>query len=76
MSPGGLTRYSGLATGTSPGPVYADLAARYQAGSLSVRRARAFMLDEYVGLPPDHPQSYHAVIEREVTSRLDFGPTQ
>jgi glucosamine-6-phosphate deaminase len=62
----------GLATGSSPAPIYANLVARYQAGSLSVRLARAFLLDEYVGLPPDHPQSYRAVIEREVTSRLDF----
>lgn len=64
----------GLATGSSPEPVYADLAARYQAGGLSFRRARAFLLDEYVGLAPRHPQSYRAVIEREVTARLDFGP--
>ena len=64
----------GLATGSSPEPVYADIVARHQAGSLSFRQARAFLLDEYVGLPPDHPQSYRAVIEREVTSRLDFRP--
>jgi len=62
----------GLATGSSPEPVYADVVARHHAGSLSFRQARAFLLDEYVGLPPDHPQSYRAVIEREVTSRLDF----
>lgn len=64
----------GLATGSSPEPVYADIVARHQAGSLSFRQARAFLLDEYVGLPPGHPQSYRAVIEREVTSRLDFRP--
>ena len=62
----------GLATGSSPGPVYAELVARHRAGSLSFRRAHAFLLDEYVRLPPDHPQAYRAVIEREVTSRLDF----
>ncbi len=62
----------GLATGSSPEPVYADLAARHQAGRLSVRRTLAFLLDEYVGLPPGHPQSYRAVIERQVVSRLDF----
>jgi glucosamine-6-phosphate deaminase len=62
----------GLATGSSPEPVYADLVARHQAGGLSARRAQAFLLDEYVGLPPGHPQSYRAVIERAVTSRLDF----
>ena len=64
----------GLATGSSAEPVYADIVARHQAGSISFRQARAFLLDEYVGLAPDHPQSYRAVIEREVTSRLDFRP--
>src|ERR1019366_7073551 len=62
----------GLAPGSSPGPVYAALVARHQAGGLSARRAQAFLLDEYVGPPPGHPQSYRAVIERAVTSRLDF----
>jgi glucosamine-6-phosphate deaminase len=64
----------GLATGSTTEPVYADLVARHRASGFSVRRARAFLLDEYVGLPPDHPQSYRAVIEREVTSNLDFDP--
>ncbi len=64
----------GLATGSSPGPVYASLVALHQAGRLSFCRAQAFLLDEYVGLPPGHPQSYRAVIDREVTSRLDFRP--
>jgi glucosamine-6-phosphate deaminase len=62
----------GLATGSSPRPVYRDLIGRYQAGTLSLARARGCQLDEYVGLPVDHPQSYHAVITREVTSQLDF----
>jgi glucosamine-6-phosphate deaminase len=64
----------GLATGSTSEPVYADLVARHRASGFSVQRARAFLLDEYVGLPPDHPQSYRAVIEREVTSNLDFDP--
>ena len=35
-------------------------------------RARAFLLDEYVGLPPGHPESYRSVIERAFTGRVDF----
>jgi len=62
----------GLATGSSPRPVYDDLAARYAAGTLSVAQASGFQLDEYVGLPAGHPESYRAVIEREVVDRLDF----
>ncbi len=62
----------GLATGSSPEPVYDDLADQRVAGTLSMVSARAFLLDEYVGLPPGHPQSYRAVIERAVVDRLDF----
>lgn len=64
----------GLATGSSPEPVYEDLVARHQAGSVSFARARAFQLDEYVGLPAGHPESYRAVLQREVADRLDFRP--
>ena len=63
----------GLATGSSPLRVYDELARRHQEG-LSFARARAFMLDEYVGLPDDHPQRYRNVIEAEIASRVDFGP--
>jgi glucosamine-6-phosphate deaminase len=62
----------GLATGSSPLPVYADLIHRHKAGELSVARARASLLDEYVGLPPGHPMSYRAFIAREVEAGLDF----
>jgi glucosamine-6-phosphate deaminase len=62
----------GLATGSSPEPVYDDLVTRFMAGTLSAARARAFLLDEYVGLPFGHSESYRSVIERAVTARLDF----
>jgi glucosamine-6-phosphate deaminase len=64
----------GLATGSSPVPVYDELVARYSRGELSFASARAFLLDEYVGLPASHPQSYAAYISRVFTSRVDFGP--
>jgi len=59
----------GLATGSSPLPVYRELAARR---SLSFARARGFLLDEYVGLPPGHPQSYREFIRRELEAHVDF----
>ena len=62
----------GLATGSSPEPVYDNLVERYKAGTVSFRAARAFMLDEYVGLPTGHPGSYRMVIEEKVVDRLDF----
>ena len=68
------TAVLGLATGSSPRPVYDDLTVRYRAGTLSAAHARGFQLDEYVGLPTGHPESYHAVIAREVTDQLDFAP--
>jgi glucosamine-6-phosphate deaminase len=62
----------GFATGSSPEPVYDELAARYSRGVLSLAHARGFLLDEYVGLPADHPEAYRSVIRREVTDRLDL----
>jgi len=62
----------GLATGSSPVPIYDELVRRHEAGLVSFERAQAFCLDEYVGLPPDHPQSYRSVIERAFTGRVDF----
>jgi glucosamine-6-phosphate deaminase len=61
----------GLATGSSPVPAYAELVARHRAGrGPSYDGVRAFLLDEYVGLPPGHPQSYRATIARELTDDL------
>lgn len=63
----------GLATGSSPLPTYDELVGRCAAGRLSFARARAFTLDEYVGLPPDHPASYARVIRDELGDQVDFG---
>ena len=64
----------GLATGSSPLAIYDELAARCDAGTVSFRQARGFTLDEYVGLPADHPQRYRTVIEDVFVSRVDFPP--
>lgn len=64
----------GLATGSSPLALYDELVRRHTETGLSFARARAFLLDEYVGLPADHPQRYRTVIEREIASRVDFAP--
>jgi glucosamine-6-phosphate deaminase len=70
MSSGRL-KVLGVATGSSPLPVYQELAARRPEGLPGVS---AFALDEYVGISPDHPESYHAVIDREVTKPLGLDP--
>lgn len=65
----------GLATGSSPRPVYRAITQRVRDGVLSLVHARAFLLDEYLGLPADHPQSYRAEIERELVERTDLPST-
>ena len=60
----------GLATGSSPTGIYASLAARVAAGELDFSRASGFALDEYVGIPLEHPESYASVIERDVVVPL------
>lgn len=62
----------GVATGSSPLSTYAALAAR----GLDWSRTSAFALDEYVGLPEDHEQSYHRVVDAEVTQRLGLDPAR
>ncbi|MBZ2198212.1 glucosamine-6-phosphate deaminase [Occultella gossypii] len=64
----------GVATGSSPLAIYDELATRHAAGEISLARARAFMLDEYVGLAAEHPQRYRNVIETEFAGRVDIDP--
>ncbi|WP_371152557.1 glucosamine-6-phosphate deaminase [Buchananella felis] len=64
----------GLATGSSPLSTYAELIKRYQAGQISFAQATAFMLDEYVGIDPDHPERYRNVIHNEIASKVDLRP--
>lgn len=61
----------GLATGSSPLPTYQELIARHRAGTgPSYDAVRCFTLDEYVGLPVGHPESYRETIHRELTDAL------
>ncbi|ABM09060.1 glucosamine-6-phosphate isomerase [Paenarthrobacter aurescens TC1] len=64
----------GLATGSSPLPIYDELASRYEAGGLDFSQAHGFALDEYVGLEAGHPESYREVIRREFTNRVNIKP--
>ena len=62
----------GLATGSSPLPAYTELIRRHRDEGLSFAGSRAFLLDEYVGLPAGHEQSYHHVIREHFTSHVDI----
>ncbi|MFC9994166.1 glucosamine-6-phosphate deaminase [Nocardia sp. NPDC127526] len=65
-------RAIGLATGSSPLGAYREMIRQYDAGELSFQGVQAFLLDEYIGLPPGHPQSYAQFIRDEFTSHVDF----
>ncbi|HWK77021.1 glucosamine-6-phosphate deaminase [Microbacterium sp.] len=62
----------GLATGSTPLPVYEALPSRL--AGVDVSRVRGFALDEYVGIDPAHPESYRSVITREVVEPLGLDP--
>jgi glucosamine-6-phosphate deaminase len=64
----------GLATGSTPLPVYTALPERLAGADVS--RVRGFALDEYVGLDPRHPESYRSVIDREVVVPLGLDPAR
>jgi glucosamine-6-phosphate deaminase len=64
----------GLATGSSPLAAYQQLARKVQDSKLDVSRVRAFALDEYAGLNPEHPQSYRSTISRTVVEPLGLNP--
>jgi glucosamine-6-phosphate deaminase len=63
----------GVATGSTPLPVYQALTAKVRSGAVDTSRARIAQLDEYVGLPADHPESYRSVLRREVLEPLGIG---
>lgn len=64
----------GVATGSTPLTTYQALAEIVTRERLPLDRVQAFALDEYVGLPEDHPESYATVVEREVAEPLGLAP--
>jgi glucosamine-6-phosphate deaminase len=64
----------GLATGSSPLGSYRELIRRHHDDGLDFSSARVFLLDEYVGLPKSHEQSYFSVIRSEFVDRVNLDP--
>ncbi len=62
----------GLATGSSPLAIYKELIRRHREEGLSFSHCTAFTLDEYVGLPQGHPETYYEVIRNEFTRHIDI----
>lgn len=66
----------GLATGSSPVPIYQELAARVASGELDLSRVRFFALDEYAGLGASHPMSYRYFLDEHVVGPCRLDPAQ
>lgn len=66
----------GLATGGTPVGVYQQLVSLYQAGKISFQQCTTFNLDEYVGLGPDHPQSYRYFMQTNLFDHIDIAAGQ
>ncbi|EER29655.1 hypothetical protein D8B26_003771 [Coccidioides posadasii str. Silveira] len=64
----------GLPTGSSPEIIYGILVERYKAGDISFKNVVTFNMDEYVGIPRDHPQSYHTFMYKHLFSHVDIQP--
>ncbi|KAJ6576861.1 hypothetical protein B0H10DRAFT_2236178 [Mycena sp. CBHHK59/15] len=64
------------AHGSSPIPTYKALIKLVQGGKLSFKNVITFNMDEYVGLPRDHSESYHTFMFREFFSHVDIPPSQ
>lgn len=64
----------GLPTGGTPLGTYADLIRRHKAGEVSFRHVITFNMDEYIGLPKDHEQSYYSFMWTNFFSHIDILP--
>ena len=62
----------GLPTGSSPVLTYRELIKRHQAGDLSFENVVTFNMDEYVGIPENHTQSYHFFMHDNLFNHIDI----
>jgi glucosamine-6-phosphate deaminase len=62
----------GLCTGSTPIETYAELVRMVASGSLSFKNVITFNMDEYVGLPVEHPESYHSFMYRHLFDHIDI----
>ena len=64
----------GLCTGSTPIETYAELIRMVKAGELSFKNVISFNMDEYVGLPESHPESYHSFMHKYLFDQIDEKP--
>lgn len=61
----------GLPTGSSPLGMYRGLVQAYRDGRVSFKHVVTFNMDEYVGLPEEHPESYHSFMRKNLFDYID-----
>ena len=64
----------GLATGSTPIGTYQNLVKKYEQGDLDFSQLTTFNLDEYLGLTPDHPQSYRYFMNDNLFNHVNVRP--
>jgi len=64
----------GLATGSTPVGMYKELIRMHKEGNLDFSKVKTFNLDEYCGLSPDHPQSYHYFMWENLFNHININP--
>ena len=62
----------GLPTGSSPVGTYRQLVKMNKAGKVSFKNVITFNMDEYVGIPKDHPESYHTFMQTHFFDHIDI----
>jgi glucosamine-6-phosphate deaminase len=62
----------GLPTGSSPVGTYRELVKMNKAGKVSFKNVITFNMDEYVGIPKDHPESYHTFMQTHFFDHIDI----
>ncbi len=62
----------GLPTGSTPVGTYRELVRLHREGAISFANVVTFNMDEYVGLPEEHPESYHSFMWNNFFSHIDI----
>ena len=66
----------GLPTGRTPIRLYHELGSMHAKGQADFSRATTFNLDEFLGIPPEHPGSYRAFMQEHLFSRVNLDPSR
>ncbi len=65
----------GLATGSTPVGMYKELIRMHREEGLDFSKVVTFNLDEYIGLPKDHPESYHSFMWETFFKHININPS-